>query len=347
MRRALPTSRSAGHEQRPRHRRRRLHRQPRRQGAAGAGHRRRRLRRPVGRATARPTAPRDAPSSRATSTTRRGSAPRSASIGADAVMHFAAWLDGRRVGARSGRLLPEQRRRRALGARRHGGGERAAISCFPRRAPCSAIPWRRRSRKSHPKQPINAYGETKLDDRARAAALRDGYGIRSIALRYFNAAGADPDGELGEDHRRRSTSSPARSTPRWDAIGSRSSAPTTTRRTAPAFETTSTSTTWRRRTCSRSARCAAAPRPRGTTWATAGRPRSRTSSTRWNGSSDGKSRYTWVRAGRAIRRSSSPRASASDASWVDAAVRGHRRHRETAWRWRESHPHGYARKATV
>ncbi len=26
------------------------------------------------------------------------------------------------------------------------------------------------------------------------------YGVRSVALRYFNAAGADPDGEIGEDH---------------------------------------------------------------------------------------------------------------------------------------------------
>ena len=51
-----------------------------------------------------------------------------------------------------------------------------------------------------PKAPINPYGRTKLvcegmmDDFARA------FGVRSCRLRYFNAAGCDPDGEIGEDH---------------------------------------------------------------------------------------------------------------------------------------------------
>ncbi len=53
---------------------------------------------------------------------------------------------------------------------------------------------------THPRQPINPYGKTKwmveqiLQDYDRA------YGLKSIALRYFNAAGADPEGELGERH---------------------------------------------------------------------------------------------------------------------------------------------------
>lgn len=52
----------------------------------------------------------------------------------------------------------------------------------------------------HPQQPVNPYGETK---RAMEQALhwfRQAYGLRYAALRYFNAAGADPDGELGECH---------------------------------------------------------------------------------------------------------------------------------------------------
>ena len=52
----------------------------------------------------------------------------------------------------------------------------------------------------HPTEPINAYGSSKL---AVERALRDygrAYGLQSIALRYFNAAGADPAGDLGEDH---------------------------------------------------------------------------------------------------------------------------------------------------
>jgi UDP-glucose 4-epimerase len=52
----------------------------------------------------------------------------------------------------------------------------------------------------HPQQPINPYGNSKL---AVEKALQDysrAYGLRSITLRYFNAAGAHPDGTLGERH---------------------------------------------------------------------------------------------------------------------------------------------------
>ncbi|MGH7062701.1 MAG: UDP-glucose 4-epimerase GalE [Stellaceae bacterium] len=51
-----------------------------------------------------------------------------------------------------------------------------------------------------PQHPVNPYGETKL---AVERALRwygEAYGIRSVALRYFNAAGADRDGEIGARH---------------------------------------------------------------------------------------------------------------------------------------------------
>ena len=51
-----------------------------------------------------------------------------------------------------------------------------------------------------PKRPINAYGETKLAIEYALPHFEIAYGIRAVALRYFNAAGADPDGELGEDH---------------------------------------------------------------------------------------------------------------------------------------------------
>ncbi len=52
----------------------------------------------------------------------------------------------------------------------------------------------------HPKQPINAYGETKLAVERALPHFARAYGIQSMALRYFNAAGADPDGALGEHH---------------------------------------------------------------------------------------------------------------------------------------------------
>jgi UDP-glucose-4-epimerase GalE len=53
---------------------------------------------------------------------------------------------------------------------------------------------------AHPQQPINAYGETKLAIERALPHFERAYGIRWTALRYFNAAGADPDGVLGEDH---------------------------------------------------------------------------------------------------------------------------------------------------
>jgi UDP-glucose 4-epimerase len=52
----------------------------------------------------------------------------------------------------------------------------------------------------HPQKTTNPYGETKL---MFERILRDydmAFGLKSVSLRYFNAAGADPDGRLGEDH---------------------------------------------------------------------------------------------------------------------------------------------------
>ena len=52
----------------------------------------------------------------------------------------------------------------------------------------------------HPKSPINPYGMSKLMVEHALADYEKAYGIQSVCLRYFNAAGADPDGELGERH---------------------------------------------------------------------------------------------------------------------------------------------------
>jgi len=52
----------------------------------------------------------------------------------------------------------------------------------------------------HPQKPVNPYGSSKL---MVEQVLRDfelAYGTRSVSLRYFNAAGADPEGEIGECH---------------------------------------------------------------------------------------------------------------------------------------------------
>jgi UDP-glucose-4-epimerase GalE len=52
----------------------------------------------------------------------------------------------------------------------------------------------------HPQSPVNPYGETKLAVEKMLHWYAQAYGMRYAALRYFNAAGADPDGDVGEDH---------------------------------------------------------------------------------------------------------------------------------------------------
>lgn len=52
----------------------------------------------------------------------------------------------------------------------------------------------------HPQQPINPYGRTKLMVEQALADYDRAYGLKSVCLRYFNAAGADPEGQLGERH---------------------------------------------------------------------------------------------------------------------------------------------------
>lgn len=52
----------------------------------------------------------------------------------------------------------------------------------------------------HPTDPLSPYAATKLAVERMLADFDAAHGLRSVALRYFNAAGADPEGELGEAH---------------------------------------------------------------------------------------------------------------------------------------------------
>ena len=52
----------------------------------------------------------------------------------------------------------------------------------------------------HPQRPINPYGESKLMMERTLRWYGEAYGLRWMALRYFNACGADLGGELGEEH---------------------------------------------------------------------------------------------------------------------------------------------------
>ncbi len=67
----------------------------------------------------------------------------------------------------------------------------AAVYGLPERIP---IP------EDHPKNPINPYGESKRFVERALDWYASAHGLSTASLRYFNAAGADPDGEIGEDH---------------------------------------------------------------------------------------------------------------------------------------------------
>ena len=117
----------------------------------------------------------------------------------DAVMHFAAYTYvGESVAdpakyfennvAATLTLLQEMR---AAGVDKLIFSSTCAIYGEPERIPLT---------EDHPRHPLSPYGRSKwmveqiLQDYDRA------YGLRSIAFRYFNAAGADPDGDIGERH---------------------------------------------------------------------------------------------------------------------------------------------------
>ncbi|RPJ72019.1 MAG: UDP-glucose 4-epimerase GalE [Acidobacteria bacterium] len=116
-----------------------------------------------------------------------------------AVMHFAAWAAvGESVGDPAGYYrnnvggtLSVLEAMALEGVTRFIFSSTAAVFGEPERVPIA---------EDHPTRPINAYGETKLTIERALPHYERAYGIRSVCLRYFNAAGADPDGELGEDH---------------------------------------------------------------------------------------------------------------------------------------------------
>jgi len=53
---------------------------------------------------------------------------------------------------------------------------------------------------NHPQRPINSYGASKLMVERMLTDFSAAHGLRAATLRYFNAAGADPDGQIGESH---------------------------------------------------------------------------------------------------------------------------------------------------
>jgi len=117
----------------------------------------------------------------------------------DAVMHFAALA-----------YVGESVEQPALYYRNNVGGtlelleamRRAGVGLMVFSSTCATygVPERMPITEDLPQQPINPYGATKLMIERVLRDYEPAYGLRSVALRYFNAAGCDPGGEVGEDH---------------------------------------------------------------------------------------------------------------------------------------------------
>lgn len=78
----------------------------------------------------------------------------------------------------------------------------AGVNCIVFSSSCAVygVPGSSPISETHPKIPVNPYGESKLFIERVLDWYGRAYGLRWAALRYFNAAGADPGGEIGESH---------------------------------------------------------------------------------------------------------------------------------------------------
>jgi len=117
----------------------------------------------------------------------------------DAVVHFAAYA-----------LVGESMRDPALYFRNNAGGSLALLHAmaetgvrhvvFSSTCAVYGTPATTPIREDFPIQPVNPYGESKAITESMLRWFDEIHGVTSVALRYFNAAGADPAGKLGEEH---------------------------------------------------------------------------------------------------------------------------------------------------
>ena len=105
---------------------------------------------------------------------------------AESVQEPADYYDNNVVGALT---LLDQVRRQA-----------GCVFVFSSTAAVFGVPQTELIDEQHPRNPINAYGATKLAIERVLENYAVAYGLRSISFRYFNAAGADPSGLIGEAH---------------------------------------------------------------------------------------------------------------------------------------------------
>ena len=117
----------------------------------------------------------------------------------DAVMHFAAYIavgesvrePGRYFQNNTAAVLGLLEVMREFGVRKFVFSSTAAIFGEPQYVPID---------ESHPKAPTSPYGDSKLFVEGILKAFDTAHDFKSVCLRYFNAAGADPEARIGEDH---------------------------------------------------------------------------------------------------------------------------------------------------
>ena len=119
--------------------------------------------------------------------------------GIDSVMHFAAHIQIGESVADPAKYYANNvvKTQVLLDAMRANGIDKLIFSSS---AAIFGEPRQRRIDETHAKAPINPYGRTKLVVEQMLGDYDAAYGIKSVCLRYFNAAGADPDGGIGECH---------------------------------------------------------------------------------------------------------------------------------------------------
>jgi UDP-glucose-4-epimerase GalE len=116
-----------------------------------------------------------------------------------AVLHFAAFLDVRES-VRDPARYYRNNVVGALGVLEAMVAEGVSRFVFSSTCATYGEPIETPMDETHPQQPINSYGETKLAIERALVHYARAYELGWVALRYFNAAGADSDCEMGEDH---------------------------------------------------------------------------------------------------------------------------------------------------
>ena len=102
------------------------------------------------------------------------------------------------IGRGSAEVLRQQHVREPHAARARAQAPASGTSCSRRRPPCTAFRASGEASEETPTAPINAYGTSKLMTEWMLRDVAAVNPLRYVALRYFNVAGSDPEGRIGQ-----------------------------------------------------------------------------------------------------------------------------------------------------